>query len=52
MMPTESKLYTIADGNIITGVYNYIVVSLLLDWRIVIPMNSDVFSSARQGDVK
>jgi len=53
MMPTESKLYTIAVGNIITGVYNYIVVSLPLDWRIVvIPMNSDVFSSARQGDVK
>lgn len=53
MMSTESKLYTIAVGNIITGVYNYIVVSLPLDWRIVvIPMNSDVFSSARQGDVK
>lgn len=49
----EPKSVTIAVGNIITGVYNYIVLSIPMDWRvIVIPMNSDVFSSTRQGDVK
>jgi hypothetical protein len=53
MTYTENKLVTIAVGNIITGVYNYIVLSLPHDWRIiVIPMNSDVFSGVRQGNVK
>lgn len=52
-MHTESRSVTIAVGNIITGVYNYIVLSIPPDWRIVIiPMNSDVFSSTRQGEVK
>ncbi len=53
MTYTDHKLVTIAVGNIITGVYNYMVLSLPLDWRIeVIPMNSDVFASTRQGNVK
>ncbi|GAY26398.1 conserved hypothetical protein [Desulfurococcaceae archaeon AG1] len=53
MMHTESKNVTIAVGNIITGVYNYLVISIPIDWRIVvIPMNSDVFTSTRQGNVK
>ncbi len=53
MIYTEPKSVTIAVGNIITGVYNYIVLSIPIDWRVaVIPMNSDVFASTRQGDVK
>lgn len=53
MTYTEPKNVTIAVGNIITGVYNYMVLSIPMDWRVaVIPMNSDVFMSTRQGDVK
>ncbi len=53
MTYTEPKSVTIAVGNIITGVYNYIILSIPMDWRVaVIPMSSDVFTSTRQGDVK
>lgn len=52
-MRTSSKEVTLAVGNMITGVYNYIVLSIPLDWKIiVVPMDSDVFSSRRQGGVK
>lgn len=53
MTYTEPKSVTIAVGNIITGVYNYMVLSIPMDWKVaVIPMSSDVFTSTRQGDVR
>ena len=53
MVPTEIKKSTIAVGNIITGVYNFLVIGIPLNWRITgISMNSDVFYSFDQGNIK
>ncbi len=52
-MPTEIKKATIAVGNIITGVFNFMTISIPYNWRIAsISMNSDVFSTMNQGNIK
>ncbi len=44
---------TIAAGNIVVGVYNFVVLSHPSDWRIIpLPASSESFSFTRQGDVK
>jgi hypothetical protein len=44
---------TIAAGNIVVGVYNFVVLSHPDNWRIVpLPASSESFSFTRQGDVK
>ena len=52
-MPTEVKKSAIAVGNIITGIYNFLIISIPFNWRIAeISMSSDVFYSIYQGNVK
>lgn len=52
-MFTESRKFTIAVGNPITGVYEFLTLAMPKEWKIIImPMNSDVFSTVKQGDVK
>ncbi len=44
---------TIAAGNIIVGVYNFVVLSHPDNWRIIpLPASSESFSFVKQGDVK
>lgn len=43
----------IAVGNIVVGVYNFVVLSHPSDWRIIpLPMSSESFSFVKQGNVK
>lgn len=60
-MSTEHAWHTIAVGNSLLGVYNFLVLATPADWRIVVmPMASDVFSHTsvngakwvRDGEVK
>lgn len=52
-MSTDYSWHTIAVGNGILGVYNFVVLAAPPDWRIVImPMASDVFSHVDKEGVK
>ncbi len=54
MTYTEEPLkVTLAVGNALFGVYNFLVISIPQSWRVInTPMTSDVLSSTSQGKVK
>ena len=52
-MHIEAKKTAIAVGNVMTGIYNFIVLGIPQQWRVLaVPMASDAFSTIKQGDVK
>lgn len=52
-MLISSKKASIAVGNVITGIFNFLTIGIPEKWRIAgQSMNSDVFSTTKQGNIR